>query len=73
MIYKANFYVNNGTRLASDITGTNKRKVAKDIIACAKGERFEGSEATWSINDESGYTIAYGMIDKNGRNHNIIK
>lgn len=60
MKYKANFYVNNSTSLMSEIEGTNKWKLLKEIRKIALGERFIDSVAFWHIEDENGTTVFHG-------------
>lgn len=60
MKYRANFYANNGTSLMSEIEGTNKWKLLKEIREIALLERFIGSEASWYVEDENGTTVFQG-------------
>ena len=63
MKYIANFYANNGTRLMTPLEGNNKRDLARRISAIAKGERFAGSVANWSVHEKAtGICVAGGTI-----------
>lgn len=60
MKYKANFNSNNSTTLMSEIEGTNKWKLLKDIREIALSGRFIDSKASWYVEDENGKTVFHG-------------
>lgn len=71
MQYKANFRVNNGTRLQQPISGTSKTDVRNRIRRLALSERFEGNEGHFIVwyDDSDGFRrcVYYGEISRNGK------
>lgn len=70
MNYFANFNANNGTRLMTDLQGTNKNKLMNAIRKQAISECFEGSQAIWWVCDRKGHYMFSGMVYKeNGKTY----
>ena len=71
MQYKANFIVNNGTRLQHPISGTSKTDVRNRIRRLALAELFQGNEGTFTVwyEDPDGFRrcVYYGKISRNGK------
>lgn len=63
-MYRANFTVNNGTRLAAPLEGTNFRRLKREITAAAKANFFQSRGNTGSIwiEDESGREMYCGVL-----------
>lgn len=66
--YYANMTVNNGTHLYSDIEGTNKFELLREIRDIAQAECFAGSECHWKVWDENGVIVLAGAAFKNINN-----
>lgn len=75
MMYKANFKVNNGTRLMRPLTGTNKKVLCTEIRDYALSELFSGNSGNFKVwhDDADGMPICdiFAEIDYNGNVHYI--
>lgn len=71
MMYKANFRVNNGTRLQKPITGTSKTEVRNRIRRMALAELFQGNEGMFTVwyDDDNSFRrcVYYAEISRNGK------
>lgn len=72
MKYFANFKANNGTHYQNPIEDTNKARIIKDIRDIAEGNRFENSECSWLVWDETGTEVARGGCRSDGKRYRAI-
>lgn len=62
MKYRANFSVNNGTRLMQSVEDTDKYRLWKNIKNMARAELFEKGDGSVYVEDERGREVFSGQF-----------
>lgn len=67
MIYYATWKANNGNYPMAELTDTNLKRLSRDVISIANGNRYKGCTCEWYVWDSDLYLIDAGYTLSNGK------